>query len=358
MASTEFGFELPVSPQQHGQGAIRGRLVASLDLVAEVVPSHTTTPAEDPVVSVVVPTYQNCRMLRDVVAALDAQTTRAKYEVLVIDDGSTDGTTEEARRLLVTVAGQVRYVRLRRNVGRAAARNVGIAMARGRIVAFTDSDCLPAPGWIEAGLRGFSDSRVGIVQGPTDPQPDQPRPFFNHFIEIDRFDGTYSTCNVFYRREAVAAVEGFDPGIVYWEDLDLGWRVRRAGWEASYAADARVHHQVLPLSPVAWLLWPLHLASMPVKAARYPEYRRYLFLGVWTSWFHLLVDLALVSVALGIVANRRLFALGVPYLIAFPFKHGLAGRWPPVKALFHLAWDVVSAGVLLVSSVRHRSVVL
>jgi GT2 family glycosyltransferase len=358
LASTEFGFESPVSPQHPTPGASRGRLAASLDAVADVFATPAAANVGSPSVSVVVPTYQNRHVLGDVVAALDAQTTRPRYEVVIVDDGSTDGTTEEARHLLSGVAGHFRYVRLRKNVGRAAARNVGIAMARGRIIAFTDSDCVPAPGWIEAGLRGFSDPRIGIVQGPTHPHPDQPRPFFNHFIEIDRFDGTFSTCNVFYRREAVAAVEGFDPGIVYWEDLDLGWRVWRAGWEASYVADARVHHQVLPLSPAAWLLWPLHLASMPVKAARYPEYRRHLYLGVWTNWFHLLVDLALLSLPLGFLVNRRLFALGLPYLIAFPFKHGLAGRWPPVKALLHLAWDVASAGVLLVSSARHRSVVL
>ncbi|MGH2930731.1 MAG: glycosyltransferase family 2 protein, partial [Solirubrobacteraceae bacterium] len=318
--------------------------------VAESVVSSTA----DEVVSVsaVIPTYQSRATVLEATRSALAQQGAGSHEVIVVDDGSTDGTGVALKQLAAETAGRLHYLRLDRNRGRATARNVGVAAARGGIVAFMDADCLATPGWLAAAERELADPRVGIVQGPTRPCPGQARPFFNHFIEIERFDGTFSTCNVFYRRDALLAVDGFDPRVVYWEDLDLGWRVRRAGWEAAFAPKALVYHQVLPLSPLRWLRWPLHYRYLPAKTARYPEYRRFLFLGVWASWFHLAAELALLSVLLGWLVNRRWLALGLPYLAAFPFRHGLGGRWPLVKAMCHIVWDAGSCGVLLISSLR------
>ena len=71
--------------------------------------------------------------------------------------------------------------------------------------------------------------------------------------------------------------DGFDPKNMNWEDLDLGWRTRRAGWQAIFVPEALVFHQVMPLSLLEWLKWPLYFQYMPAKAARYPEYRRFYF---------------------------------------------------------------------------------
>jgi len=335
------------------------RFAAALaEVVVHVVSSAAETKIEPVLVSIVIPTYQHRQKVQDALARALAQETTVEYEVIVVDDGSTDGTDREMLRLVQETTGRLRYLRLGQNLGRATARNAGIAAARGSIIAFTDSDCLPTPGWLEAGRHGFNDRTIGIIQGPTRPHPDQPRPFFNHFIEIERFDGTFSTCNVFYRRDAIVAVDGFDPAIEYWEDLDLGWRVQRGGWKSIFAPSALVHHQVLPLSWQRWLRWPLHFSYMPAKTASYPEYRRYLFLGLWVSWFHALFDLALVAVLLGVLTKRYFLALVFPYLVAFPSHHGVGGRWPPAKAAFHLVWDTLSFGVLLINSLRYRSLVL
>ncbi len=322
----------------------------------EVVESPASTTAT-PRVSVVVASYKHRRFALELLAALACQTFRA-FEVVVVDDGSNDGSFEALVERQSALALPGRIVRLQQNRGRSVARNAGVRHARAELIAFTDADCLPEPHWLERGLPPFRDPQVGVVQGRVGPAPDQRRPFFSHFIDIPAFDGTYSTCNAFYRRDAFEQVNGFDARVVYWEDVDLGYRTLRAGWRGAFAADAVVYHQVIPLTPVKWLKWPLLFRYMPAKAAAYPEYRRHLFLGVWVSWFHALVDLAAVGAVLGVLVHPAWLALAVPYAAAFVKQRGLRGRWFPAKVACHLLWDMFSMGVLAVSSVRHRSLVL
>src|SRR4026208_2008586 len=95
-------------------------------------------------ISVVVPFFQSEPTLGNCLAALLSQTfTRDKYEIIAVDDGSTDNGAEKARR-----AG-VRLVR-QPNRGAPAARNAGIAVATGKWVAFTDADCVASRGWLRA----------------------------------------------------------------------------------------------------------------------------------------------------------------------------------------------------------------
>lgn len=313
--------------------------------------------AGTPLVSVMVTAYNSCQYALDLLDALSRQR-MVPFELVLVDDGSTDGTfgavVERGDEL--GLAGRV--IRLQQNHGRATARNLGILHASADIIAFTDSDCLPAPGWLAAGVERLAEAQADVVQGVTRPHPSQPRPFFNHFIEIEHFDGTFSTCNVFYRREILLEVDGFDSRVVYWEDLDLGWRICRAGGTAVFSAEAVTYHQVIPLSPSHWLRWPIHFGYLPAKVSRYPEYRAFLFLGLWVHWHHALFDLAILAAILGTLIHPAFLLLVVPYAVAFPFQRGLAGRWPPLKALLHVAWDAVSFGVLAVSSVRHRALVL
>lgn len=312
---------------------------------------------EKPLVSIVVPTYNQRELVLELVQEL-SQYDFSSLELIVVDDGSDDGTYPALVENSTSLGIRGHVIRLLENHGRATARNVGILKANGDIVAFTDSDCLPTKDWLNEGKRAIADSSIGIVQGRTLPHPMQPQPFFNHFIEIEQFDGSFATCNVFYRKEALLAVGGFDRRIEYWEDVDLGWRVHRDGWEAVFAPNALVYHQVIPLSPVKWLSWPLHFKYMPAKVARYPEYRRYLFLGLWAHWMHALFDLAMISILLSILIHPTFLFLSLPYLVAFPFQRGLKGRWPPIKAVLHLAWDAISFIVLVISSLRHRALVL
>jgi glycosyltransferase involved in cell wall biosynthesis len=307
-----------------------------------------------PVVSVIIPTRDRVAMLRDAVDAI-AQQDVHNMEVIVIDNASSDETPEMMTRLIAESVIPVTYVRLQRDVGPAGARNVGLDLASGRYIAFTDSDCMPRTQWLSAAIRSFASPTIGVVQGQTVCADASP-PLFSHFIETKRLDGSFSTSNIVYRREAIDTLR-FDPSRSYWEDTDLGWRVMQRGWSATFARDAIVRHQVVPLSPLRWVLWPIHYWNWPAKASRFPGFRRHLFLGVWVSPLHASFDLALAGVLLS-RRDRRMALLTIPYVALFLRSRGLRGRAPLTKAILHVARDTVAFAALSGGSARHGSVVL
>jgi glycosyltransferase involved in cell wall biosynthesis len=307
-----------------------------------------------PVVSVVVPTWNRASMVTDTIAAVGAQDFR-DLELIVVDDASTDETARVLQGWVAEATVPMTYLRLERHGGPAVARNAALSIARGRFIAFTDSDCVPSRGWLTRALDGFSAPGIGVVQGLTTCASSSP-PFFSHYIETTRLDGSYSTSNIVYRREALEG-HRFDPACIYWEDTDLGWRVRGDGWDVAFAPDAVVHHQVIRLDPFRWVLWPTHYVNWPAKAARYPGFRRHLFLGLWVRPMNAAFDLALA----GLVASirwRRTALLAIPYAALFVGSRGLQGRLPAVKVALHAARDLTSFASLVAGSVRYRAVVL
>jgi glycosyltransferase involved in cell wall biosynthesis len=124
--------------------------------------------AATPRVSVVIPTHNGGATLAGTLTALAEQTLpAADYEVIVVDDGSTDDTAAIAE------AGGARLVRLVPNHGVAVARNRGIDAARAPVLAFTDDDCLPAPDWLEQVLAAFEDPAVDGIGGRVVPSDDR-----------------------------------------------------------------------------------------------------------------------------------------------------------------------------------------
>ncbi len=309
-----------------------------------------------PVISAIVPTYNRRELVQQAVEAIGRQHTDQPYEIIVVDNASTDGTVEALAATASDLEVPVTIVRMHRPSGPAVARNVGVLLARGRYVAFTDSDCLPTPDWLPQCLRRFSEG-FDVVQGRTTAPPNQPQPFFSHFIETLDADGSFSTSNVAYLRDRVVAVGGFDPSCAYWEDVDLGWRVVRAGARHCFAPEARVYHQVLRQSTFEWLRHATNFGNWPAKAARYPEYRRHLVMRLWVDEMHALFTLALCGLLLA-RWRRASLALLVPYVWMFARTRGLRGRQPVLKAIAHVSRDVVAFASLIVGSVRHRSPVL
>ncbi len=310
-----------------------------------------------PVISVIVPTRNRRDLVYQTVEALLAQDVETRsYEIIVVDNASGDGTIEMLCELASRSDVRVTGVRMRGDRGPAMARNVGVTLATGDYVAFTDSDCVPSKKWLKSCINAMA-SGAGIVQGMTLAVPGQRQPLFNHFIETARLDGSYSTSNVCYRRDAILAAGGFDDACRYWEDVDLGWRVCRLGYQPQFDATVLVHHQVMPLSGWQWVTQPRRFYNWPAKAARYPEFRRHLFLGLWAHPWHILFETFVAGLVLA-RWRRAALLLTLPYLVAFPMRRRLTGKWPLAKAVAHFAYDCVSFVALLAGSIRFRRPVL
>ena len=323
------------------------------DEIREVVDFAASGPA--PVASVIIPTFNRRSLVLDTLEAIAVQE-QANFEVIVADDCSTDGSAtaiiDAARRL--GLSGKL--VSLRRNRGPATARNCALHVARADTIAFTDSDCIPTPKWIAAGLAAFR-SDVGIVQGRVLPPVDATIPFFSHFIHIESLDGSFATCNAFYKREAIQQAGGFDPSYLLWEDTDIGFRVLSLGWKAVYEPEALVYHQVLPQSPAEWMRWPGQLVNWPKLVKRHPAAREYLFGRYWVNPAHAALTAAVVGAVLA-PKYRPALLLALPYLASIPVRHGLGGRWPLAKAALHVWWDALGVASAAAGSLRNRKLVL
>ncbi|MFN2460766.1 MAG: glycosyltransferase [Candidatus Velthaea sp.] len=200
--------------------------------------------------SVVVPAYNAAEMLGECLSALQAQSLpRAEYEIIVVDDGSTDGTAAIAQRF------DIRLVR-QRNGGAAAARNTGAREAAGAWLAFIDADCVPSRGWLRAlvstvrggeagppylgaagrvlGLRSAAAAaRFVDISGALDTE---------RHLSHPRYPFPPSG-NVLYRRDAFLRVGGFDERFQTYEACDLHDRIRGDGGAFRFEPRAIVLHQ-------------------------------------------------------------------------------------------------------------------
>jgi hypothetical protein len=203
--------------------------------------------------------------MRRAVEAVLQQQFSGSWEVLVCDDGSQDG-TEELMRQWCQKEARLHYLRQQQR-GPAAARNLGIRKARAPLVAMTDDDCLPAPGWLAALYQAAQRPGIAGVEGRVTPGrslgPGETAPH-------NESGGVYLTCNILYRRDVLAAVGGFDSRfpVAAFEDCDLAARARRHG-EIAWCPEALVVH---PPRPVTWRTSVQRLRHWPwmlVTARRY-----------------------------------------------------------------------------------------
>jgi len=218
------------------------------------------------VASVVVPVRGRCDDLRRCLAKLVVQESVGDFEILVCDDGSLESDSARIREA-ASIDPRIRYLRQPPR-GPAAARNLGVACALAPIVAFTDSDTLPEPGWLAAILRPFAEPNVVAVEGPVK----TPRPSESPLEEAPRNDqgGVFLTANMAYRRDALLEVGGLDEAFPYpaFEDVDLALCVSKLG-EIRFAPDAVVMHPWRKMTLQSSLKRLRHLDWLLVTALRH-----------------------------------------------------------------------------------------
>jgi glycosyltransferase involved in cell wall biosynthesis len=275
-------------------------------------------------------------------------------EVVVVDNGSTDGTWED---LLAVTDPRVRIAQDHGSVGRI--RNLAAELASSDVVAFTDSDCRPLPGWLAAGQAALTEG-VGVVQGRTVPERESSEPW-SVTQDIDNPTGLFEACNIFYRRTALLEVGGFDEAVGFFgEDTAAGWAVQRAGWQDAWAPDAVVEH-VVTTPGFGWHLRRARgYANWPALIKAFPEKRDLM----WHHWFLRRRSAEADATVLGVLAAAALTSPW-PLLLALPFgRRHLASAFGPAglrHARLHLeaaAFDLAVSVALARGSLKHRTAVL
>ena len=280
-------------------------------------------------------------------AALADQEGAPSFELVVADDGSSDGTAAIAER-----AG-ARVVR-----GRA---NAAVAGASGALLAFCGADCRPTAGWLAAGTRALADAE--LVQGRVLPDPRAETGPFASLVSVTEETGVYDAGNLFVSRALFDRLGGFeaDDGNVLTEDTWFGWRARRAGAGTSFCAEALSHRPAGAVEPLEHLEEATRRRAVPGTVARLPELRdtllhRRMFLSSRT----MKLDLALVGLALAAARRSKLPLLAaVPY--ALELRRHAKDRggedWKRVAAI-DAAADLLGSMALLHGSVEARRLVI
>lgn len=302
-------------------------------------------------VTVLVPVKDRRERMLRCLDALLAQD-HPSFDVVVCDNGSTDGTPEACRARAEVASVPVRVEGVDGSVGRVR-NHAAATFARGEIVAFTDSDCLPEPGWLSAGVRPFADPAVGVVQGTVLPE-EEPTQGWPATLEVTSFTGRYEAANLLFRRAPFVASAGFDEEVGhFWEDTAAGYAMRRLGCRAAFAPDAVVRHDVT-YPGFRWHVdRALKMENLAAVLARYPEIRRdLLFLGVFFRPRSL--KLWLFALAL-LAAPRRPAALllGLPYV-----QERLRRPWRVRATAQTLLFDGAAVVGTVRGGIRHRQVVL
>jgi glycosyltransferase involved in cell wall biosynthesis len=192
----------------------------------------------DPRVTVVVAAYNGETFLRQALESVFAQDFDS-FEVVFVDDGSTDGTAEIARSF------PVRYVH-QENQGLPAARNAGLRVARGELVAFADDDDLLPPSKLGLQVRYLDEHpEIGCVLGRNEwileegvePPKLEPDPIFGEL-------GGIQLVSAMFRRAVLERLGGFDPTYRYAEDRDLFIRLREHGVEIAVLPEVVLHKRL------------------------------------------------------------------------------------------------------------------
>jgi len=223
--------------------------------------------AQTPDLSLIICTRNRCAQLVRCLESIRRLEFERPWELIIVDNGSTDATSAVIQEFMQAAPFPIRYVS-EPKPGLGNARNAGVVAASGEILAFTDDDCYPASDFLSCVWSAFQDPSLGYITGRIllyDPADlpigtnDSTEPVIfcgKSFINPGGVQGS----NMAFRREVLAEVGGFDPlfgagSLFPAEDLDAASRASAAGWSGRYCPDIIVHHHHGRRAPASARMW-------------------------------------------------------------------------------------------------------
>lgn len=259
-----------------------------------------------PEIFIIIPTWNNANMIHQCLGCL-AQQTIQDFEIIIIDNASSDGSIKNLREKWLNLTIQIE--KLDKNKGYAIANNIGARLAHGKWLALLNADAFPEPDWLEKLLKAAKESQEFSVFASRQLQANSPElldgagdayhmtglAWRQHYNQPAKDYGhqseeVFSVCPTaaLYSREEFLKVGGFDEDYFsYFEDVDLGFRLRLSGAKCLYVPEAVVHHvgsastgkrsdfsvyygyrnmiwtfiKNMP-SPLFWVFLPLHVSAI------------------------------------------------------------------------------------------------
>jgi glycosyltransferase involved in cell wall biosynthesis len=226
-------------------------------------------------ISIVIPTFNRSSSLKETLESLFAQTYPAnKFEILVCDDNSSDNTEEVVKELMQNTQHNLKYIKVKSKIkGPGKVRNAGINQSSGKIIGFTDDDCIVSKKWIETAVECFiNNNEICGVCGTVTTIGDCKNKRFTipRRVDILSDSGSYVTSTVFYKKDVLLEVGSFDTDMRYWEDIELGWRVKKKG-PILFEPSLHVNHKVHCASISSYFRRFKHIEYWVLMYSKHPE---------------------------------------------------------------------------------------
>jgi glycosyltransferase involved in cell wall biosynthesis len=244
--------------------------IERVDICGEAGEKHQDHPV---VASVIIPVYNCASTLGEQLEALRQQSCDVPWEVIVVDNGSTDGTQDVVERYR-NLMGNLRLVSAADKRHISYARNVGAANAQGEVLLFCDGDDRVAPGWLRAMIRALTRHQfvVGRVEVAT-LNSDAPEQYGNNGFRpgntLLNFLPYAIGCNLGVSRRAFESVGGFSTLSSRCMDVDLSWRLQLAGHSLHEVPDAEICYRY---RKTAWAHWKTAFQFSQAHVALYKRY--------------------------------------------------------------------------------------